>query len=140
MTRSQMREHIFKLLFVMDFNPADQADTQESLYFEQVPDDEIDNPPIFATDEERKYIREKTDRILAKKPEIDAKINAAAHGWSTGRMARADLSILRLAVYEMQYDEEIPIGVAINEAVELAKKYGSSASPAFINGILGKLA
>ena len=55
-------------------------------------------------------------------------------------MARTDLAVLRLAVFEMQYDADIPTGVAINEAVELAKKYGSSASPAFINGILGKLA
>ena len=140
MPRSQMREHIFKLLFVMDFNPADQTDRQESLYFEQVPDDEIDNPPLFATDEEISYIKDKTNHILKKIPEIDEKINAAAHGWSTGRMARTDLAVLRLAVFEMQYDADIPTGVAINEAVELAKKYGSSASPAFINGILGKLA
>ena len=54
-------------------------------------------------------------------------------------MGKADLSILRLAVYEMKYDEEIPVNVAINEAVELAKKFGSDDSPAFVNGILAKL-
>ena len=72
-------------------------------------------------------------------PEIDEKINEVAKGWKTQRMGKADLSILRLAVYEMKYDEEIPVNVAINEAVELAKKFGSDDSPAFVNGILAKL-
>ena len=73
------------------------------------------------------------------KEEIDEKINEVAKGWKTQRMGKADLSILRLAVYEMKYDEEIPVNVAINEAVELAKKFGSDDSPAFVNGILAKL-
>ena len=54
-------------------------------------------------------------------------------------MGKAELTILRLAVYEMKYDEDIPVGVAINEAVELAKKFGSEEAPAFVNGILAKL-
>ena len=55
-------------------------------------------------------------------------------------MGKADLAILRLSVYEMLYDEDVPVKVAINEAVELAKKYGGDESPAFVNGILGKIA
>ena len=84
-------------------------------------------------------IGEKTAKVAKLIPEIDEKINAVAKGWKTQRMGKADLSILRLAVYEMQYDEEIPVNVAINEAVELAKKFGSDDSPAFVNGILAKL-
>ncbi len=54
-------------------------------------------------------------------------------------MGKADLTILRLAVYEMEYDEDVPVGVAVNEAVELSKKFGGDESPAFVNGILGKI-
>ena len=61
-----------------------------------------------------------------------------AKGWKTGRMGKAELAILRLAVYEMKYDEDVPVKVAINEAVELAKKFGGDESPAFVNGILGE--
>ena len=78
--------------------------------------------------------------ILEKETEIDADIDQIAEGWKTTRMGKVDLTILRLAVYEMKFDEEIPVGVAINEAVELAKKFGGDDSPAFVNGILAKLA
>ena len=71
--------------------------------------------------------------------EIDEAIDAVAEGWKTGRMGKVDLTLIRLAVYEMKYDEDVPVGVAINEAVELAKKYGTDESPAFINGVLAKL-
>ena len=54
-------------------------------------------------------------------------------------MGKVDLTLISLAVYEMKYDEDVPVGVAINEAVELAKKYGTDESPAFINGVLAKL-
>ena len=70
---------------------------------------------------------------------LDEKINGVAEGWKTKRMGKAELTILRLASYEMKYDDEIPEKVAINEAVELAKKFGGKDSPAFINGILAKL-
>ncbi len=140
MGRREIREHIFRLLFTLDFRGEEQLEEQADLYFEQVPDEEIQNPPLFASDEERDYIRDKSRAILGKLTEIDAKINEVAKGWKTDRMPKADLAVLRLAVYELNFDEEIPTGVAINEAVELAKKYGSDASPAFINGILAKLA
>ena len=67
-------------------------------------------------------------------------INEAVEGWSTERMMKVDLTVIRLAVYEMKYDENIPVGVAINEAVELAKRYGTDQSPSFVNGVLAKLA
>ena len=72
--------------------------------------------------------------------EIDSLLNENAKGWKTSRMNKVDLTILRLAVYEMKWDEDIPDGVAINEAVELAKRFGGENSGSFVNGILGKLA
>lgn len=90
--------------------------------------------------EDGNYITAKCNDIVAHLEEIDAVINEVAEGWKTSRMGKVDLTLLRLAVYEMKYDEDVPEGVAINEAVELAKKYGTDESPAFVNGILGKLA
>ena len=139
MTRRAIREHIFKLLFDLDFYGQEDAQQQLELYFQQVPDEEIENLPMFATDEDKAYIIEKVCLVAGKIPEIDEAVNAVAKGWRTARMARADLAILRLAVYEIRYDDDIPAGVAINEAVELSKIYGNDASPAFINGILAKM-
>lgn len=85
-------------------------------------------------------IRDKVNRIVEKLDEIDEKLNMTAEGWQTKRMGKVDLTILRLAVYEIKYDEDIPTGVAINEAVELAKKFGQDSSPAFVNGVLAKFA
>ena len=72
--------------------------------------------------------------------EIDALLNETSNGWKTKRMSRVDLTALRLAVYELKYDKDVPTGVAINEAVELAKRFGGETSGSFVNGILGKIA
>jgi N utilization substance protein B len=85
-------------------------------------------------------IREKYEKIADKLEEIDKAINEKAVGWETSRMAKVDLTIIRLAVYEIKYDETVPTGVAINEAVELAKKFGQDGSPSFVNGVLAKFA
>ena len=77
--------------------------------------------------------------IVGKIPELDARIDEVAHGLKIIRMVKVELTILRQAVYEMQYDSEVPSKVAINEAVNLAKKFGGKDSPAFINGVLAKL-
>ena len=80
------------------------------------------------------------NKIIAVLEEIDKIINESSKGWKTTRMGKVDLTLIRLAVYEIKYEEDIPTGVAINEAVELAKKYGTDDSPAFINGVLAKIA
>ena len=72
--------------------------------------------------------------------EIDELLNQLSKGWKTSRMARVDLTALRLSVYELKYEEEIPTKVSINEAVELAKRFGGEDSFAFVNGILGRVA
>lgn len=140
MSRREIREHIFKMLFGIEFFEEKELEEQMDLYFEQVLDDEIQNHPSFVSEEDKEYLKERAKAVAEKVAELDDSINQVAKGWKTGRMGKADLSILRLAVYEMKYDDQIPVGVAINEAVELAKKFGSDESPAFINGILAKLA
>ena len=82
---------------------------------------------------------QKYRHVLEKLDEIDVLLNETSRGWKTKRMSRVDLTALRLAVYEMKYGET-PIGVAINEAVELAKRFSSDEAPAFINGVLGAYA
>ena len=84
------------------------------------------------------YLQARTANIMEKIPEIDEKLNQAAAGWKTKRMGKVELTILRLALFEMLYDENIPEKVSINEAVELAKKFGGNDSPAFVNGILAR--
>ena len=86
------------------------------------------------------YIRDKALNVILKSEEIDEMLNEHVTGWKTSRMNKVDLSILRLAVYEMKYDEDVPVGVAINEAVELAKQFGGDRSSAYINGMLGTFA
>ena len=89
--------------------------------------------------EDQAYMEKKYERIMEKLPEIDRLLGEAAEGWKVSRMGKTDLTVLRLAVYEMKYDEDVPLGVAVNEAVELSKKFGGEGSPAFVNGVLGKI-
>ena len=78
--------------------------------------------------------------VKARQEELDAVIGRYAQGWALNRLARVDLTILRMAVYELKYMPEVPVGATINEAVELAKAYGEDKSSGFINGILGSIA
>ena len=131
MGRREMREHIFKLLFLREFNPSEEMPDQIRMYFESL--EEL--APISEA-----YMQNKYEKILEHLDEIDGTLNLASSGWKVSRMSKVDVNILRLAVYEMKYDEEVPVKVAINEAVELAKKFGGDDSSSFVNGILGKIA
>lgn len=132
MTRREMREHLIKLLFIAEFWKKEELEEQFALYFELF--------PVFMIEEKYvEQIRTRFGRILENLAEIDQMLEETSKGWKLSRMAKVDLSILRLAAFEMKFDEEVPTGVAINEAVELAKLYGGDDSPAFINGLLGKL-
>lgn len=132
MSRRELRERIFKLLFRVEFNQREEMPEQTELFFE-----EEENRTDAA---DMGYITHKFNGILEKLEEIDAALNHKVEGWNTQRMGKVDLTILRLAVYEILFDEEIPTGVAINEAVELAKKFGQDSSPSFVNGVLAKFA
>ena len=90
-------------------------------------------------EEDVEYIRTKALNVSLKADGADVLINKYTKGWKTSRMNKVDLSILRLAVYEMKWDADVPEGVAINEAVELAKKYSGEDGPSFVNGVLAKL-
>ena len=129
MGRREQREQIFKLVFQLEFNNADDMPEQMKLYLEQ---EEIQS------EKDCTYISDKFEKIQSKLAEIDEMINATAIGWKTDRMGKVDLAIIRLAVYEIKYDESVPTSVAINEAVELAKKFGQDESSSFVNGVLAK--
>lgn len=131
MVRRELREHIFKLLFQIEFNEMKEMPEHVELYLDCLES---------ASDSDKKYIRDKFNTLCEKVDEIDALINTHATGWKTSRMNKVDLTLLRLAVYEMKWDEEVPVKVAINEAVELAKVFSGEEGPAFVNGVLAKLA
>ncbi len=129
MTRRKLREQIFKLLFRIEFNTPEEMNEQCSLFFSEG-DDSFDE-----TDEE--YIQSKYDALIARLDDIDKAINDRTKGWTTERMSKVDLTIIRLGVYEILYDDDVPESVAVNEAVELAKKFGQDESYSFVNGVLG---
>lgn len=131
MKRTQLREHSFRLIFESEFYPVQEWKEQVDIYLEHTEE---------ASEEEKEYIRKKAFAVIEKKEEIDAGVNLRANRWKTSRMNKTDLAILRLAIYEIRWDEDIPEGVAIDEAVELAKRYSSDEAPAFINGILAGFA
>ena len=130
MSRSELREHVFRMLFRIEFNSETEMLEQEGLYFELL--DEV-------SVKDQEYILNKYRAIKEKVEEIDCILNELSEGWKTTRMNRVDLTILRLATYELKWDEDVPTGVAINEAVELAKKYSSDQGPSFVNGVLAKV-
>lgn len=132
MSRREIREHLFRMLFHKEFYNSEELEEQIKLYF-----DNLEKAP---TEEQMTQVTERFYAILDKTPEIDAMVEEVSKGWRLNRMGKVDLTILRIAIYEMKYDDEIPVGVAINEAVELAKKYGEDHSRSFVNGILAKLA
>lgn len=130
MSRREIREQIFKLLFRTEFYKEEDLQEQRQLFLDELGQEE---------NEDTQYIQQKYEDILSHLTEIDAMVNEVALGWKTSRMGKVDLTLIRLAVYEMKYEEDVPQGVAINEAVELAKNYGTDDSSSFVNGILAKL-
>lgn len=131
MTRRECREHLMVMLFQTEFYTREELPEQISCYLEDME---------HSKEEDIAYIQKKFQNTLEHLEEIDDLIERVSEGWKLKRMFKVDLAIMRLAVYEMKYDEEIPVGVAINEAVEIAKKFGQDSSPSFVNGILAKVA
>lgn len=129
MTRRNLRIQLFKLLFRVEFNQPEEMSEQMALFF---------NTEETIDEEAQAEIQEKYEAIEGKLSELDRMLNEKATGWTTTRMGKVDLAILRLALYEILYDDKVPASVAINEAVEIAKKFGQDESPSFINGILAK--
>ena len=129
MNRRNIREHVFRMVFEKDFYERAELPKQLLLYLEDVE----------AVQEEKDYLMERALQVVDLSEQIDAEIDEISESWRISRIGKADLAILRLAVYEIRHDDKIPVSVAINEAVELAKKYGGERSYGFINGILAKM-
>lgn len=127
MNRSKEREQAFILVFEKAFNPESTIEDIFALALES----EFMKPSDFA-----RTLATKTVENVA---EIDAKIQEFAVGWTLSRITKVSLSILRIAICEILYMDDIPVGVSINEAVELAKQYAGKEDSAFINGVLGSI-
>lgn len=130
MSRKVAREVAMKLVFA---RLAGGEDTYEAV---------LEKSGIQATpaSEDVAYANDVISGIETHAEDIDALIDDIAIGWKIERMPKVDLSILRIAIYEMRYREDIPCSVSINEAVELAKEFGGEKSAAYINGMLGTIA
>ena len=130
MNRSDMREHAFKLIYSLEIQKVDNIQEQVDLYFES---------NNIKDEEAKKYITDAILGIEKNKAEILSDIEKnLKEEWKLNRISKMDLSVLKLAIYEIKYNE-IPYKVAINEAVELAKKYGEDKSKNFVNGILASI-
>ena len=127
-TKNERRERVFQMLFSLDFNKERTSDESFVSFF-----DEGDTIPVEG------YIKNTFDGVNSFALEADALVEADSKNWSTDRMSGVTRNILRLAIYELLCTD-VPPKVAINEGVELAKKYGDDQEPAFINGILNRIA
>ena len=134
MKRREQRECIFQLLFRVEFNRQEEMSEQEDMYMDDIKEEQA------VQEQDETYILKKYRKIVEELPQIDAMLEEVSKGCKISRMGKVELTVLRLAVYEMKFDEDIPEKVAINEAVELARKFGGDDAPAFINGVLAKLA
>ncbi|MBP3284776.1 MAG: transcription antitermination factor NusB [Clostridia bacterium] len=128
MNRKMAREMAVRFLFQIEF--------QKNNIKEQV-ENFLDSVEI--EDYDKDYFLEIINGVINSLKEIDEIIESKAKDWTIDRMAKMDLPILRVAIYEMKHREDIPVSVSINEAVELAKKFSSDASSRFINGVLGQV-
>lgn len=130
MLRTKVREEIFKIVFGISFN--DKDDMSEQLGFAM---EELE----AKSEENRSYISNKVMGILDKLDIIDQYISENCERWNIERIGKAELAIMRIATYEMLYEEDIPHKIAINEAVELSKTYCDDSASGFVNAVLGKI-
>lgn len=135
MGRRELREQIFLLLFRVEFNDPSEMPAQLQMFFET---DNYEDEAVKWTEKDTTYIKDKYNRIMECLPELDKALNEKSENWDISRMGKVELTILRLAAYEILKDEDVPASVAINEAVEIAKKFGQDGSGAFVNAILAK--
>ncbi len=130
MLKSKIREEVFKILFRQPFMEEGEMEEQIAYSMEEL---------SGKSQENQEYIRNKVNEILKEIVDIDDKIAQNCEGWSLNRIGRAEITIMRIAVYEMIFEDEIPDKVAINEALELSKLYCDDGARSFINAVLGKV-
>lgn len=132
MTRTEGRTLAFKLLYSLEIQKTlpEEKEEQIQLFIEE---NEVEEEKVI------KYIKQTIEGITAKEEEIKNMISQnLTQKWNINRIAKVNLALLKLAIYEMIY-AELPYKVVVNEVVELAKKYGDDNSPSFVNGILANI-
>jgi transcription antitermination protein NusB len=127
--RREGRELALQTLYALDLNPVATNDSLRQLR---------ENAQVPAT--ARDFAEELVKGVAANREAIDGRIEAQSKNWTIARISRVDLNILRIAIYELLFRSDIPKNVTINEAIEVAKKFGTEESPAFVNGILDEVA
>ena len=142
MTRTEERDSIFRIVFREAFFPPERMGEQTEHYLDAL----LEEPEVFLPDMKQKmqpkdedYIRDKVKAIIDKTEELDQMLESASKDWKLSRVGKAELAILRVGAYEIRFDDDIPEKVAINEALELAKKYCDGKAVSFINGVLNQL-
>jgi N utilization substance protein B len=139
MSRRIARENAIKFLYSTVFNKNENIyeQLQEFLYSANSMEEDFDVDIMGKND--AKFAEDLIKGTLERIEDIDNYIQLNTVGWTKDRIAKVDLAILRLAIYEILYRDDIPDSVAVNEAIELSKKYSTDESGGFINGILGKI-
>ncbi|MGI6584388.1 MAG: transcription antitermination factor NusB [Gracilibacteraceae bacterium] len=139
MSRRLAREYAIKFLYGTDFNKTENYEVMLEEFFQTVSEQSDDKPQGTINETDMKFAEEIIKGTIEKLQYIDQLIQSNTTGWAKERIAKVDLAILRLALYEILFRDDIPDSVAINEAVEIAKKYSTDDSGSFVNGVLGKI-
>ncbi len=128
MKQRAFKEQVFKLLFRAEFNTREELLEQLPFYF--------DAGDMTVSEEDRVKIEERLCAILDRMPDIDAQIASRLKNWKPERIGKVELAVIRMTVFELQTNPGTPVGVVINDAVDLAKKYGQDGAGQFVNGVL----
>ncbi len=140
MSRKQAREIALHLVFEMGFREFEADEVLTDRLDESILKSISKEIELYAgkiSEKDSTYIREVVKGVATHLAELDELVEKNAKGWSMKRISRMTMAVLRLALYEMKYMQDVPVGVAINEAVELAKTYETEDTGSFVNGILG---
>lgn len=128
MKQRAFKEQVFKLLFRAEFNTKEELLNQLPFYFEA--------GDLTVSEEDRGKIEERLSAVLDSLPEIDAQIASRLKNWKPERIGKVELTVIRMTAYELQTDKKTPVGIIINDAVELARKFGQDGAGQFVNGVL----
>lgn len=139
MSRRLARESAIKFLFSIDFNKEENLEEMLEDFFDTAREQKNDEYQDVLSSNDIEYAEEVIKGTIEELQTIDKLIQGNITGWTKDRIVKVDLAVLRLALYEILFRDDIPDSVAINEAIELAKKYSTDESGSFVNGVLGKI-
>ena len=136
--RRAARRYAFHLIFGLPFveTGVEELARTKAAYFEYLDDENLPRPK----GRDAEYLDRAFWGVFERLGELDGVIENFLRDWTPDRICKVDLAIMRLAIYEMLCEKDVPLGAAVNEAVELAKEFSADESPAFINGVLGNVA